>query len=43
MTVWQRVKRVVFGAPRDVQEPHAFHKLSLIAFLACGWCGTCWT
>src|SRR6185503_7970747 len=37
MTVWQRVRRVVLGAPKDVQEPHAFHKLSLIAFLA--WVG----
>jgi hypothetical protein len=37
MTRWQRVRRVVLGAPRDVQEPHAFHKLSLVAFLA--WVG----
>src|SRR5436190_20306053 len=37
MTVWQRVHRVVLGAPKDVNEPHAFHKLSLIAFLA--WVG----
>jgi len=37
MTVWHRVRRVVLGAPKDVQEPHAFHKLSLIAFLA--WVG----
>src|SRR3954452_16735099 len=37
MTVWKRIHRVVLGAPKDVQEPHAFHKLSLIAFLA--WVG----
>jgi amino acid transporter len=37
MTVWQRVRRAILGAPKDVQEPHAFHKLSLIAFLA--WVG----
>src|ERR1041384_7152971 len=37
MTVWQRVHRVVLGAPKDVNEPHAFHKLPLIAFLA--WVG----
>src|SRR5580765_784285 len=37
MTIWARVRRVVFGPPKDVQEPHAFHKLSLIAFLA--WVG----
>src|SRR5262245_28662975 len=37
MTLWARVRRVVFGPPKDVTEPHAFHKLSLIAFLA--WVG----
>ncbi len=37
MTVWKRIHRVVLGAPKDVQEPHAFHKMSLIAFLA--WVG----
>src|SRR3954467_10783638 len=37
MTTWQRIRRVVLGAPKDAQEPHAFHKLSLIAFLA--WVG----
>src|SRR5262245_7126137 len=37
MTLWGRVRRVVFGAPKDVNEPHALHKLSLIAFLA--WVG----
>ena len=29
--------RVLFGAKRDVQDPHVFHKISLIAFLA--WVG----
>jgi len=37
MTIWARVRRVVLGPPKDVNEPHAFHKLSLIAFLA--WVG----
>jgi len=31
------VKRVIIGAPRDLQDPHVFHKLSLMAFLA--WVG----
>jgi Amino acid permease len=37
MTLWGSVRRLVLGPPKDVQEPHAFHKLSLIAFLA--WVG----
>src|SRR5499426_1344431 len=37
MTLWARVRRVVLGPPKDVEEPSAFHKLSLIAFLA--WVG----
>ena len=37
MTIWARVRRVVFGAPKDVKDPHAFHKLSLVALLA--WVG----
>src|SRR3982751_4401995 len=37
MTMWARVRRIVLGPPKDVTEPHAFHKLSLIAFLA--WVG----
>jgi amino acid transporter len=37
MTIWRRVHRFVLGGPKDVNEPHAFHKLSLIAFLA--WVG----
>src|SRR5438270_7553905 len=31
------IKRLIFGAPKDVKDPHAFHKLSLIALLA--WVG----
>jgi hypothetical protein len=31
------VRRIVLGPPKDVTEPQAFHKLSLIAFLA--WVG----
>lgn len=31
------LRRLVFGAPKDVKDPHAFHKLSLIALLA--WVG----
>src|SRR5262249_34053852 len=36
-TFASRVRRAVFGAPKDVKDPHAFHKLSLIALLA--WVG----
>src|SRR4051812_38609309 len=32
-----RLRRLIFGAPKDVKDPHAFHKLSLIALLA--WVG----
>jgi hypothetical protein len=32
-----RIRRAVFGAPKDVRDPHAFHKLSLVALLA--WVG----
>ncbi|HYP75336.1 MAG TPA: APC family permease [Polyangiaceae bacterium] len=31
------LKRFIFGAPKDVKDPHAFHKLSLVALLA--WVG----
>jgi len=31
------LRRLIFGAPKDVKDPHAFHKLSLIALLA--WVG----
>ncbi|MGA2220579.1 MAG: APC family permease [Verrucomicrobiia bacterium] len=37
MTPWERLKRLLFGAPRDVEDPQLFHKISLIAFLA--WVG----
>src|ERR1043165_5816068 len=37
MSLAQRIRRVLFGAPRDVKDPHAFHKLSLVALLA--WVG----
>lgn len=33
----ERLRRTVFGAPKDVKDPHAFHKLSLVALLA--WVG----
>ena len=32
-----RIRRLVFGAPKDVKDPQAFHKMSLIALLA--WVG----
>lgn len=37
MTLRARLRRFVFGPPKDVKEAGAFHKLSLIAFLA--WVG----
>lgn len=37
MSIGHRVRRALFGAPRDALDPHAFHKMSLIAFLA--WIG----
>src|ERR1700761_2914301 len=33
----QPLSRLVFGAPKDVKDPEAFHKLSLVALLA--WVG----
>ncbi len=36
-TAYQRLKRLVFGAPRDVEDPHTYHSMSLIALLA--WVG----
>src|SRR5881394_3078130 len=36
-TRWQRLKRVVLGGPKDIQDPQLFHTLSLAAFLA--WVG----
>src|SRR5689334_18300982 len=32
-----KIRRILVGPPKDVRDPHAFHKLSLIAFLA--WVG----
>src|SRR5512141_122655 len=37
MTIWARIRRVALGAPKDVRDPNAFHKLSLVALLA--WVG----
>src|SRR3954464_16003540 len=37
MSPVHRLRRALFGAPRDVKDPHAFHKLSLVALLA--WVG----
>jgi amino acid transporter len=31
------LRHLIFGAPKDVKDPHAFHKLSLVALLA--WVG----
>ncbi|HEY4119757.1 MAG TPA: APC family permease [Byssovorax sp.] len=36
-TFAERARRAIFGAPKDVKDPHAFHKLSLVALLA--WVG----
>ena len=32
-----KIKQLVFGKPRDIQDPHVFHHVSLVAFLA--WVG----
>ena len=37
MNVADRWSRLLLGSPKDVKDPHAFHKLSLIALLA--WVG----
>ncbi|HTP12027.1 MAG TPA: APC family permease [Bacteroidota bacterium] len=36
-TLTTRFKRAILGAPRDIKDPHIFHRISLIAFLA--WVG----
>src|ERR1700761_3794422 len=36
-TLAARARRTIFGAPKDVKDPHAFHNLSLVALLA--WVG----
>ncbi len=33
----ERIKRLLLGQPRDIHDPHLFHQVSLIAFLA--WIG----
>lgn len=33
----KRLKRILFGAPRDVEDPTVFHSVTLVAFLA--WVG----
>jgi hypothetical protein len=35
--MYERVKRFLIGAPRDIRDPRLFHKVSLVAFLA--WVG----
>src|SRR4051812_33348675 len=35
----RRVRRAVLGGPKDLQDPHLFHSLSLAAFLAWGGLG----
>jgi amino acid transporter len=37
MTLSERARRLVFGPPKDVKDPHALHQVSLIAILA--WVG----
>ena len=36
-SIYQRMKRVLLGAPRDLFDPKIFHNVSLIAFFA--WVG----
>jgi amino acid transporter len=35
--MYTRLKQLIFGKPRDIKDPHVFHNVSLIAFLA--WVG----
>lgn len=37
MSGWQKLKRILLGGPKDIQDPQLFHALSLAAFLA--WVG----
>jgi amino acid transporter len=37
VSAWSRMRRAVFGAPRNVSDPGIFHKMALIPFLA--WIG----
>jgi amino acid transporter len=34
---WERMKRLVFGRPRDIEDPRTYHTISLVALLA--WVG----
>jgi amino acid transporter len=36
-TLSSRIRRLFLGAPRDIRDPHTFHTMSLVAFLA--WVG----
>ena len=33
-SLYRRMKRILFGAPRDLSDPKIFHRLSLVAFFA---------
>src|SRR5438874_10902932 len=35
--MFKRIRELIFGKPRDLSDPHVFHNVSLIAFLA--WVG----
>src|SRR5262249_25755185 len=35
--MFEKLRRLVFGAPKDAADPHAYHQLSLVALLA--WVG----
>ncbi|MFA4874195.1 MAG: APC family permease [bacterium] len=37
LSLWQKIRTLVIGGARSPQDPHVFHKLSLIAFFA--WIG----
>ncbi|MCX5672993.1 MAG: hypothetical protein NTU94_16880 [Planctomycetota bacterium] len=37
MGLFERVKRLVIGAPRNIEDPGVYHKISLVAILA--WVG----
>src|SRR5215475_5323122 len=37
MSIAARVRRALFGPPKDAADPHAYHQLSLVALLA--WVG----
>jgi len=37
MALFERVKRLVIGAPRNIEDPGVYHKISLVAILA--WVG----